>query len=85
MTSMGKTLLGAAAAAGLLAFSAASASAAIACNGNICWHTQEAYAYPPTARVVVHPDDWRWGPKEHFAWREHPGRGYWRNGRWIVW
>jgi hypothetical protein len=56
-----KFLLGATAAAGLLAASAVSASAAIVCAGPVCWHTHETYDYPPDARVVVHPDDWRWG------------------------
>jgi hypothetical protein len=85
MTSLQKVLLGAAAAGGLLALSAATASAAIVCSGRVCWHTHEAFEYPPAAGVVVHPDDWRWGPHEHYAWREHEGRGYWRGGRWVVW
>jgi hypothetical protein len=37
--------------------------------------TRDAYEYPAAARVVVHPDDWRWGPREHYSWREHEGRG----------
>jgi hypothetical protein len=24
-----------------------------------------------------------WG--EHFSWREHEGRGYWRGDRWTEW
>ncbi len=61
-----------------------SASAAIACNAEgQCWHVRRPYAYPPAYGVVVHPDNWRWGPGERFAWREHTGRGYWRNGVWI--
>jgi hypothetical protein len=35
------------------------------------------------ANVVVHPNDWRWGPQEHYSWREHEGRGYWRGDRWM--
>ena len=77
--------LGATAAAGLLAASAVSASAAIVCAGPVCWHTHEAYDYPPDARVVVHPDEWRWGREEHYTWREHEGRGYWRGDRWMAW
>ena len=70
---------------GLLAASAAPASAAIVCNGNgVCWHVKQRYAYAPGYGVVVHPDNWRWGPREHYVWREHPGRGYWRNGVWIT-
>ena len=55
-----KFLLGATAAAGLLAASAVSASAAMMYAGPVCWHTHEAYDYPPDARVVIHPDEWRW-------------------------
>jgi hypothetical protein len=80
-----KFLLGATAAAGLLAASAVSASAAIVCAGPVCWHTHEAYDYPPDARVVVQPDEWRWGREEHYTWREHEGRGYWRGDRWMAW
>ena len=85
MTSVSKTLLGAAMGAGVLVFSVVSASAAIVCTGNVCWHAHESYDYPADARVIVHPDDWRWGPGEHFAWREHEGRGYWRGERWTNW
>jgi hypothetical protein len=80
-----KTLAGTALGAGLLAFSTISASAAIACSGNVCWHTHEAYTYPPEARIVVHEDNWRWGPHERFRFREHEGRGYWHGGRWTAW
>jgi hypothetical protein len=85
MTALRKTILGAAMGAGMLAFSAVSASAAVVCSGAVCWHTHEAYEYPPTAGVIVHPDDWRWGPGERFTWREHEGRGYWRGDRWMEW
>ncbi len=85
MTILSKTLLGATAGVGLLALSAASASAAIVCSGNVCWHTHESYTYPPEAHVIVHPDGWRWGPRERFSWREHEGRGYWRRGDWVEW
>jgi len=83
MKSLGKTLLGAAMGAGILAFSAASASAAIVCTGPVCWHTHERYEYPPTAGVIVHEDDWRAGPGITF--REHEGRGYWSGDRWKEW
>ena len=70
--------------AGMLALDAGSASAAIACNGaGQCWHVRNNYAYPAAAGIVIHPDGWRWGPGAHFVWREHPGRGYWRNGVWV--
>jgi hypothetical protein len=80
-----KILAGAAAAAGLLALSTVTASAAIVCRGNVCWHTHESYAYPPDARVVVHEDNWRWGPREKFRFREHEGRGFWKGDRWTEW
>lgn len=70
-------------AASALAFSAATASAAIACNGDVCWHVQETYEYPATAGVVVHENDWRPGPGITF--REHTGRGYWSGDRWTEW
>jgi len=69
---------------GSLVLTATTASAAVVCNGaGECWHTHRAYVYPATVGVVVHPNGWAWGPNEHYAWREHPGRGYWRNGIWI--
>jgi hypothetical protein len=85
MRLLGKTLASAAIGAGLLAASAMSASAAIVCNGNVCWHTHEAYQYPPGSRIVVHEDDWKWGPTEKYTFREHEGRGYWRGDSWHTW
>jgi hypothetical protein len=71
--------------AGLLGLSSLNASAAIVCNEDgDCWHTPEAYTYPPGAHIVIHPNEWRWGPGEHFAWKEHQGRGYWEGGNWIT-
>jgi hypothetical protein len=85
MTALTKALLFTATGAGILAFSALSASAAIVCSHNVCWHTHDAYDYPQAAHVIVHPDDWHWGPREHFTFREHEGRGYWRGSRWTAW
>jgi hypothetical protein len=69
---------------GAATFTGTAASAEIVCNpDNVCWHTHQHYDYHPAWGVVVHPDDWRWGPSEHYTWREHHGRGYWRNGVWI--
>lgn len=69
---------------GTLAVSTGGASAAIACNREgECWHVNRAYAYRPEFGVVIHPNGWRWGATEHFRWREHTGRGYWRNGVWL--
>ena len=78
-----KTLIGTAIGAGLLALSSVSASAAVACTGNVCWHTHERYAYSPEARVIIHDDDWR--PTEKFVIREHEGRGYWKGDNWVEW
>ena len=80
MTSVMKVLLGTAAGAAILASSAVTASAAIVCVGNVCWHVQERYDYPATAGVVIHEEDWRPGPGMTF--REHAGRGFWRGERW---
>jgi hypothetical protein len=61
------------------------ASAAVVCNGEgACWHSKEAYQYRPEWGITVHPDAWAWGPNEHYAWREHDGRGYWRSGVWVT-
>jgi len=69
---------------GLVAMSAAPASAAIVCNAeNVCWHTHRAYNYHPEYGVVVHEDGWKWGPTDHYVFREHAGRGYWRDGAWV--
>ena len=79
---MKKLLLGAMLATSALVFSSAGASAAVVCSGRVCWHTHDRYDYPANARVVVHDDDWRWGRREHYTWREHEGRGFWRGRRW---
>ena len=69
---------------GALTITATSASAAVVCNREgYCWHVKNRYAYKPEFGVVVHEDNWRWGPTEHYTWREHRGRGYWKNGIWI--
>jgi hypothetical protein len=78
-----KVFLCAMAGSGVLALSAVNASAAIVCNGNVCWHAHETYEYPPAAHVIIHPDDWRAGPGITF--HEHTGRGYWAGGRWTAW
>lgn len=73
-------LLGASA----LTLTATSASAYVACNGEgQCWHVHHRYSYHPEFGVVIHPDNWRWGANDHYVWREHTGRGYWRNGIWV--
>ena len=79
------TFASAAVAAVLLAGSAVSASADIACWGKVCWHSHERYTYPRDSGVMVHDDNWRWGPNEHYTFREHEGRGYWHGDRWTEW
>ena len=70
---------------GALAATAGSASAYIACNGHgDCWHTTSRYTYRPAWGVTVHDDNWRWAARDRYRWREHTGRGYWRNGIWIT-
>jgi hypothetical protein len=78
-----KIALATAATAGLLAASAMSASASIICSGNVCWHTTERYEYPADARVVVHEDSWKPAPEVKITFREHTGRGYWREDKWV--
>jgi hypothetical protein len=85
MTALSKALAGAVIGAGILAFSAVSASAGIACVGSVCWHTKSTYEYPKDSRVVVHEDTWKWGPSEKYSWREHEGRGYWKGNSWTDW
>ena len=85
MRLLGKIALGAALGAGALSGSATGTLAAIACSGNVCWHTSERYEYPPEARVIIHPDGWRWRSHERYFWREHAGRGYWRGRDWKEW
>ncbi len=68
---------------GVVAMSSLGASARIVCNEDgDCWHSPGAYTYPPTAGIVIHPDDWKWKEGEHHAWKEHEGRGYWHGGEW---
>jgi len=71
---------------GVVAFYSLSASAArVVCNSDgDCWHAQTDYVYPPSIRLSIHPDAWRWAPGERFAWKEHAGRGYWSDGRRVA-
>jgi hypothetical protein len=85
MRQVSKILTGVAIGAGMLAASMVSASAEIACQGSVCWHVRDHFDYPHSARIVIHDDNWHWGPRERFVFREHEGRGYWRGRRWIAW
>jgi hypothetical protein len=72
------------AAAGALALTAGAASAEIVCNDEgDCWHVRHRVEYRPEFRLHVHPNNWRWGDRDPYRWREHEGRGYWRNGIWL--
>ena len=69
--------------AALVGLSSMNASARIVCNSDgDCWHVQERYTYPPSVQLKVYPDNWHWRDGEHFAWKEHRGRGYWEGGEW---
>ncbi len=84
MTKLGKiTALSAIAAA--MTLTATAASARIVCNAEgDCWHVRNrGYVFQPAFGLTVHPDNWRWRHGEHFRWREHGGRGYWRSGAWV--
>ncbi len=81
-----KSLIAGAVVAAGVALSASSASAYVACNAEgDCWHVHRhaQYNYNPSFGIVVHPDNWRWSSTDHYRWRDHAGRGYWRNGVWI--
>ena len=81
---IGKIAALAALCGGMLTMTATSASAAIVCNAEgECWHVRHVYRYRPEWGMVVHPDNWAWGPNERYVWREHRGRGYWRGGVWV--
>jgi uncharacterized membrane protein len=85
-----KSLLTKSAVTALLGMSAAvmlstAASAAVVCNAeNECWHVKNHYTYKPEFGLTVHEDGWKWGDGEKYTWREHEGRGYWRNGVWVT-
>jgi hypothetical protein len=83
MRFLDKALLSSAVGAAVLALTVVNASAAIVCNGDVCWHVKERYTYPPEAHITVHEDTWKAGPTIRF--REHEGRGYWKGDRWTEW
>lgn len=81
---MSKYLVTAATGAVLLAFSAVSASAAYACNGNVCWVIKEKYTYPAESKVIVREETWK--PSADIPIREHgAGRGYYVGTEWRTW
>jgi hypothetical protein len=76
-----KPLLAATIGTTAMALSAATASADIACSGNVCWHVKERYTFPKESRVIVHEDTWK--PAPSITIREHEGRGYWKGESWV--
>ena len=71
-------------AATTLVVTGTAASAAVVCNREgDCWHVRGDVRYEPRLGLRVYGDDWRWRERDHYRWREHEGRGYWRNGAWI--
>ena len=78
-----KTLiLSAAIGLGSIAAMSSGASAAVVCNrAGDCWHTSSNYHYRPSFGITIHDSNWRLHDRMH--WREHTGRGYWRNGAWV--
>ena len=85
MTVLGKSILAATVGVAALVCTSLTASAYIACTGNVCWHVKERHDYPASARVVIRDDDWKWKSHERYSWREHEGRGYWNGSRWNTW
>jgi hypothetical protein len=80
-----KTAVCALLATGAVALSASTAAAAIVCNAEgACWHVPHPEPYIGRPGIFVHPNGWRWAPGAHYVWREHPGRGFWRGGVWVV-
>lgn len=81
---MTKYLVTALAGTTMLAFSAVSASAAYACNGDVCWVVKEKYTYPAESKVIVREESWK--PDAKITIREHgAGRGYYVGSEWRTW
>jgi hypothetical protein len=81
---MSKYLFATAAGAILLALSAADASAAYACNGNVCWVVKEKLAYPTESKIIVREETWK--PSAEITIREpREGRGYYVGSEWRTW
>ena len=81
---MNKYLLATAAGAALFAFSSVSASAAYACNGNVCWVVKERFEYPADSKVIIREESWK--PSADITIREaRAGRGYYVGSEWRTW
>ncbi len=84
MKSIAKFAAVAALSVAALGVSKIGASAKIVYNAEgECWHVRGAYAYRPEFGLTVHENGWKWGAGDKYRWREHEGRGYWRNGVWV--
>lgn len=84
MTSLSKCVLAAVAATTMLAFSAVSASAAYACNGNVCWVVKDRHEYPAESKVIIREETWK--PSADIVIREpREGRGYYVGSEWRTW
>ena len=81
---LNKLLLAASIGVGSLAVTSISASAYIACSGDVCWRVKERHDYPRGARIVIHEDNWKPRARARIEFREPPreGRGYWRGREW---
>lgn len=79
------SVVGGLAALGVVAVTASSASAWVACNRfGECWHVKTRWPYPHEAGIVFHRDGWRF---DHPGWRwvgDRDDRGYWLHGVWKV-
>ena len=79
-----KYVLAALAGTALLAFSAASASAAYVCSDNVCWVVKEKYDYPKESKVIIREETWK--PSATITIRESgQGRGYYSGSAWRTW
>ena len=84
MTGLSKYVLAAVTGTVMLAFSAASASAAYACVGNVCWVAKEKYVYPAESKVIIREETWK--PTPDITIREAgSGRGYYKGSVWTTW
>ena len=83
MNAMSKAFL---VAAGALALSAGTASAAVVCNSDgDCWRVRGKPSYGPSLGLRIHGDDWKWRRGDKYSWRDHGrGHGYYRDGAWIT-
>jgi hypothetical protein len=72
-------------AASVIAATASTASAYVACNRfGECWRVYNHYDYPTTLGIVIHDDDWWAGhPAGHWHWRgPRDDHGYYDHGAW---